>query len=489
MFDILRGNISFSAEEHDIILLGHGHNVPHATALLGGHTPDQLARVVSILKDRSPLNCLGKIDIVSCNLGNNQFFISQLLRTLKSLNVETKLYFYNSLVSVSPMGEIMTETGGTWRSHNHRRRVVAELDQKKNVRTTVELGCTGPVLREYEGNVLYVRYLEWPSQPQMFVPKALRKKYTSIDCLEGLTWSLFYEEGEKRRAPDYSPEPDQRHTKAVWLTTPREDNIVFKHIATIQDLLVEIRYSAREEISSNIYYVLNECIYKVHWTNESVSLVGKFMNPDNQEEMEVFLQNFNDVAGSIQTLREGLKASKFHEFCRQTFQFQHCSYNCELWGQYFMAAVFSASVVNFRIFSLFLMSVIGCEVGRFRGIDPSLCTSFVGDVHPMMTDKPWPNRLQRGFYGGTIANYEMAPQDQQMWLDQVVAKENALYIQSKQIMNIVDHDEQTELGIFGKVKVMNKYVFSSYLEFFRGTPEGKRLKTGCTLYSHQNVQP
>lgn len=252
---------------------------------------------------------------------------------------------------------------------------------------------------------------------------------------------------------------------------------------------MEIRYNAREEIATDLYYVLNECIYKVHRKNLSVSLVGKFMSTDNQAEIEHFRQTFNEQQGesSLQELRQGLKASKFNDFCRQTFQFQQCNYNCERWGRYFMAAVFSASVRNFRTFSLFLMSVIGCEVGRSRGADSPLCTAFVGVDHPMVTDQPWPERLQRGFYGCTVDNYEMAPENRQIWLDQVVAKENALYIKSKQMMNAVDHDEQTELDIFGRVKVMNKYVFSSYLEFFRGTPEGKKLKRGCTPSVHDNL--
>ncbi|KAI3358025.1 hypothetical protein L3Q82_002964 [Scortum barcoo] len=299
----------------------------------------------------------------------------------------------------------------------------------------------------------------------------LRKKYTSIDCLEGLTWSLFFEENERRRAPDYIPDLDQRHLKAIWLKEPgpEEDNIVFKHISNIQDLLVEIRYNAREEVASDLYYVLNECIYKVHGKNLTVSLVGKYMSTNSQAEIEHFLQNFNEQQGesSLLELKQGLKPSKFNDFIRQTFQFQQCNYNCERWGSYFMAAVFSASVRNFRTFSLFLMSVIGCEVGRSRGTDSPLCTAFVGADHPMMTNQPWPEHWRRGFYGCTVDNYEMAPHNRQIWLDQVVAKENALYIQSNQMMNAVDHDEQTELEIFGKVKVMNKYVFSSYLEYFR----------------------
>ncbi|KAF1381261.1 hypothetical protein PFLUV_G00152000 [Perca fluviatilis] len=201
--------------------------------------------------------------------------------------------------------------------------------------------------------------------------------------------------------------------------------------------------------------------------------------------------NFNDQEGesSLQELRQGLKASHFIDFCRQTFQFQQCNYNCERWGRYFMAAVFSVSVYNFRTFSLFLMSVISCEVGRSRGTDSPLCTAFVGVDHPMVTNQPWPEHLRRGFYGCTADNYEMAPRNIQIWLDEVVAKENALYIKSKQMMNAVDHDEQTELAIFGRVKVMNTYVFSSYIEFFRGTPEGKKLKRGCTTSLDENLNP
>jgi len=151
--------------------------------------------------------------------------------------------------------------------------------------------------------------------------------------------------------------------------------------------------------SSDLYYVLNEVIYKVQRTNLNVSLARKFLNADNQADVESFRQNFNEQPGdfSLQQLRRGLKASNFNDFCRQTFQFQQCDYNCERWGRYFMAVVFSSSVCDFRTFSLILMSVIGCEVGRYRGTDSPLCTAFVGPDHPMVTGQPWPQRLQRGF--------------------------------------------------------------------------------------------
>ncbi|XP_051246702.1 uncharacterized protein LOC127357995 [Dicentrarchus labrax] len=487
---ILRGSHFLSTRDHDIILVGHGRGSTNGTVQLAGYGPEELARVV--LQIESTFNHLGTISLISCNLGNDRHFMLQLLQALRSLSVETKLLLHNSFLSVSSDGEIMTWTDRVWRSHDNSGRVHAELDQRGGLVTKMELGCAGPGFPDYKGKVLYRQTLDWPSHPQMFVPMELRKKYPSIDCLEGLTWSLFFEENEKRRAPDYVPDHDQRHLKAIWITEPgpAEDSIVLKHISNIQDLLVEIRYNAREEVASDLHYVLNECIYKVQ-KNLSVSLVGKFISTDNKAEIDSFRQNFNELQGesSLLELREGLKASKFNDFCRQTFQFQQCIYNCERWGRYFMAAVFSASVQNFRTFSLFLMSVIGCEVGRSRGTDSPLCTAFVGAEHPMMTDQPWPDRLQRGFYGCTVDNYDLAPQNKQLWLDQVVAKENALYIKSKQMMTAVDHDEQTELDIFGKVKVMNKYVFSSYLEFFRGTPEGKKLKMGCTQSFHENLNP
>ncbi|KAM7383728.1 hypothetical protein PAMA_011199 [Pampus argenteus] len=489
---ILRGSHLFSTGNHDIVLVGHGTENSNGTAQLAGYEPEELARFVSMLKTEIIFGQLATISLISCNLGNDRHFMLKMLQTLQSLHVETKLHLHNSFLSVTSDGEIMTRTDDVWRSHDHSRRVIAELDQRGDLLTTIEHGCAGPAFPDYKGNVLYLQMLEWPSHPQMFVPMELRKRYPSIDCLEGLTWSLFFEENERRRAPDYDPERDQRHLKAIWLTEPQaEENIFFKHITNIQDLLVEIRYNAREEFFSDQYYVLNDCIYKVHRANLNVSLVGKFMSTDNPVDMELFQQNFIDQQNmsSLQELRQGLKASKFNDFCRQTFQFQQCAYNCERWGHYFMTAVFSASVRNFRTFSLFLMSVIGCEVGRSRGTDSPLCTAFVGDDHPMVTEQPWPQHLRRGFYGCTVDNYEMAPQDRQNWLDQIVAKENSLYIKSKQMMNAVDHDEQTELEIFGRVKVMNKYVFSSYLEFFRGTPEGRKLKRGCSASLHEKLHP
>lgn len=486
---ILRGSQFFLTRDCDVILVGHGNIGTNGTFQLAGYGPEELARFV--LKTESIFGHLGTISLISCNLGNDQHFVLQLLQVLRSVSVDSKLYLYNSLLSVSSDGQIMSRTDGVWRSYDNSRRVIAELDEKGNLLIKGELGCAGPVFPAYKGNILYRQTLEWPSHPQMFVPMELRKKYHSIECLEGLTWSLFFEENERRRAPDYFPNHDPRHLIAIWLTEPGPDeqNIQFKQISNIQDLLVEIRYNAREEAASDLFYVLNECIYKVQRENLSISLAGKFMSTDSQTEIEHFHQTFNEqhYETSLQVLKKDLKASKFNDFIRQTFQFQQCIYNCERWGRYFMTAVFSASVRNFRTFSLFLMSVIGCEVGRARGTDSPLCTAFVGDDHPMVTEQPWPDHLQRGFYGCTVENYERAPQNRQIWLDQVVAKENALYIKSKQIMNAVDHDEQTELDIFGRVKVMNKYVFSSYLEFFRGTPEGKKLKRGCAPSFPENL--
>ncbi|KAF3707796.1 hypothetical protein EXN66_Car000969 [Channa argus] len=479
----LRGSPSSSTGNHDVILVGHGSKNLNGTVQLSGYGPEEIARFVSGLKSEMIFGRIGIISLISCNLGNDQHFMLQLLQVLHSLSIETKLHLYDSFLSVSSDGEIMTSTDGVWRSHDHGKRIIAELDQRGDLLTKAEVGCAGPMFPNYKGNVLYLQTLDWPSHPQMFVPLELRKRYPSIVCLEGLTWSLFFEETERRRAPNYVPDKNQGHLKAIWLTDPGldETNINFKHIVTIQDLLVEIRYNAREEIALDLYYVLNECIYKVHGKNLSVDLVGKFMSTDNQGEIEHFRQIFGgqQVKNSLYELREGLKPSKFNDFCRQTFQFQQCSYNCERWGHYFMVAVFSASVRNFRTFSLFLMSVIGCEVGHLRGTDSSLCTAFVGDDHPMATEESWPENFRRGFYGCTVENFELAPPDRQVWLDEVIAKENDLYIKSKQLMSGIYHDEDTELTIFGKVKVMNKYVFSSYLEFFRGTPEGKKLKRGC----------
>ncbi|TNN54453.1 Multifunctional-autoprocessing repeats-in-toxin [Liparis tanakae] len=453
----LKGSRSFSTKNHDVILVGHGSNGAHGPVRLAAYGPEKLARFVSTLKNDGIVGPLGSISLVSCLLGNERLFMLQLLQELRSVRVEAQLLVHDSFLSVSPDGEVMTRADGAWRSHDHRRRVIAELDHRGELLLKVALGCAGPVSPDYEWNVLYLQTPEWPNHPQMFVPMELRKRYPSIDCLEGLTWSLFFEENERRRAPNYNP--DERLQKAIWLTEPEpEGNAVLKHINSIQDLLVEIRYNAKEEVASDLYYVLNDVIYKVQRTNLNVSLAGKFMNADNQADVESFRQDFNEQPGdfSLQQLRRGLKASNFNDFCRQTFQFQQCDYNCERWGRYFMAAVFSSSVCNFRTFSLFLMSVIGCEVGRSRGTDSPLCTAFVGPDHPMVTDQPWPQRLHRGFYGGTVDNYETAPQKRRVWLDQIVAKENNLYVQSKQLMNSVSRDEQTELRIFGRVKVMNK---------------------------------
>ncbi|MEQ2284192.1 hypothetical protein AMECASPLE_019023 [Ameca splendens] len=483
---IMRGGHPISTRSDDIVLVGHGSKGSTEELRLAGLGAEEVARFVSSLKTELLIDPTGTIRVISCNLGNDQNFTLKLLQALRSLNVETTLHLHNTLLSVNSDGEIMSRRDGVWRSHDYSSDVIAKLSPTGDLLTRKTFGCSGIVHPKYEGNILYLHSLEWPRYPQMFVPMELRKKYPSIDCLEGLTWSLFFEENEKRRAPDYIPNND--NLKAVWLEVTEESSIRLKHISNIQDLLVEIRYCAREEVASDLYYVLNDCIYKIHGKNLSVSLEGKFMRTENGAETELFRQSFADQQGesSLQELQQGLKPSKFNDFCRQTFQFQQCTYNCERWGRYFMAAVFSASVRNFRTFSLFLMSVIGCEVGRSQGTDSSLCTAFVGDDHPLVTDQPWPEDLKRGFYGCTVDNYEIAPQNRQIWLDQVVAKENSLYIKSKQMMDAFNHNDQTELEIFGKIKVMNKYVFSSYLEYFRGTPEGKKLKRGCSPLFYKN---
>ncbi|KAM4549670.1 uncharacterized protein V3H82_018882 isoform 1-T1 [Fundulus diaphanus] len=482
----LRGGPLISTRSEEIVIVGHGSEGLTGERQLAGYGAEDVARFVSSLKTELFIGSIGTISLISCYLGIDQNFTLKLLRALSSHNVETTLHLHNTLLSVDSDRGIMSGRDGIWRSHDYSTSVIAELGPTGDLLTRKMFGCAGSVYPKYKGNILYLQSLEWPRHPQMFVPMELRKKYPSIDCLEGLTWSLFFEENEKRRAPDYIPNND--HLKAVWLEVTEENNIVLKHITNIQDLLVEIRYSAREEVASDLYYVLNDCIYKIHGKNLSVSLVGKFMRTDNKAEIELFRQSFSDQQGesSLQELQQGLKASKFNDFCRQTFQFQQCTYNCERWGRYFMAAVFSPSVLNFRTFSLFLMSVIGCEVGRSRGTDSPLCTAFVGEDHPMITDQPWPEHLKRGFYGCSVDNYQMAPQNRQIWLDQVVAKENSLYIKSKQMMDAFNRNDQTELEIFGKIKVMNKYVFSSYLEYFRGTPEGKKLKRGCTPSFYEN---
>lgn len=480
---VLRGSSRPSGGNHNIVLVGHGSQGPMETSKLAGYGPEDIAKFVTTLKAEIISGDVGTVSLISCSLGNDEHFMLKLLQVLHSAGVKTKLLLHTSLLSVNSDGEIVTATGSGWRAHDHTSTVTAELFENGKLRTVKELGCTGPILSDYKGKALYLQMLEWPSHPQMFVPAELRHKYPSIDCLEGLTWSLFFEETEKRRAPDYTPDHDL--VKAVWLKEIEAKTVVPKHINNILDLLVEIRYNAREEVTEDLYYVLNDCIYKVQRSNLSISLVGKFMRTDKEGEVEEFLRSFSNEAdeSSLLELQQGLKASKFTDFCRQTFQLHHCIFNCERWGQYFMAAVFSASVRNFRTFSLFLMSVIGCEVGRSHGSDSPLCTAFMGENHPMVTKEPWPENIRRGFYGCTVDNYEMAPQ--KMWLEQVVAKENALYFRSREVMNALHYDEQTELDIFGRVKVMNKYVFSSYIEYFRGTPEGKKLKRGCTTSLHK----
>ncbi|XP_029519195.1 uncharacterized protein LOC115131539 [Oncorhynchus nerka] len=479
---VLRGSQTLLTRDSRVVLVGHGSKGSDGVARLGGYGPEELAKVVVAMKIED--GHLHTLSLVGCALGKDLKFAERLLRALISLNVETKLHLRSSALSVRPNGEKVTREEGVWRHKDSSKKVIAQLDQNGNLLTRVEGDDRGQVIPNYQGHALYIQTLEWPTHPQMFVSANLRKKYTSIDCLEGLTWSLFFEENERRRAPDYIPVHKQGNLTSVWLADhkPMED-IPIKHLTTILDLLVEIRYNAREDTDFDLYYVLNDCIFKVQRRTFYASLVGKYIHSNHLEEIEKFTDAFRHQKEdySLQELRQGLKASEFNNFCRQTFQLQRCVQDCERWGHYFMAAVFSASVRNFRTFSLFLMSVIACEVGRSQGSDSSLCTAFVGDDHPMVGDDPWLERSRRGFYGCTVGKAEemMTKRDTLDWLDQVVSKENAIFAKSKQMMSGVDHDQETELDIFGRVKVMNKYVFSSFLEFFRGTPEGKKLARGC----------
>ncbi|XP_019905977.2 uncharacterized protein LOC106024484 [Esox lucius] len=477
---VIRGSYTPLTGDSRVVLVGHGSKNSDGVARLGNYGPEDLADVVVAMKIEG--GNLRTISLVGCALGKDLQYAGRLLRALRFLNVETTLHLQTSVLSVSPWGQIVTREEGVWKYNDSSKKIIAQLDQSGNLLTRVEGANRGQVIPNYQGHTLYIQTLEWPSHPQMFVSEDLRKKYTSIDCLEGLTWSLFFEENERRRAPDYIP--GQRNLTAVWLhgLKPMED-FPIKHITTILDLLVEIRYNAREDTNVDLYYVLNDCIFKVQKRTFYASLVGKYIASDHLQEIEKFTHTFQDQRQhyTLQQLRKGLKASHFNDFCRQTFQLQHCVRDCEHWTHYFMAAVFTASVRNFRTFSLFLMTVIACEVSRTQGSDSSLCTAFVGDDHPMVVDDPWLEHGRRGFYGCAVdkAEEKMTKRNTLDWLDQVVAKENFLFTKSKQMMSGVDHDQKTELDIFGRVKVMNKYVFSSYLEFFRGTPEGKKLARGC----------
>lgn len=484
---MLKGSRSRLTRHSWVLLVGHGSKGSDGVAKLSGYGPEELARIIAAMERED--EHFAFLSLVACKLGKDLHFSVRLLIALRSFNINTKLQLQSSILSVSPNGELMTKEEGVWRQQDESKTRIVQLDEKGNLLTKMMEGKRGKIIPDYQGQGLYLHTLQWPTHPQMFVPDNLRKKYPYIDCLEGLTWSLFFEENERRRAPDYITDK-QRPLEAVWLTGQESQptNIPIKHITSILDLLVEIRYNAREDSDFDLYYVLNDCIYKVDRKTFNTSFAGKFMEPNKPDNIKQML-SFSELKEhySLRELRLGLKASKFNDFCRQTFQLQQCVHNCERWGSYFMAAVFSASVRNFRIFSLFLMSVIACEVGRSQGSDSLLCTAFVGEDHPMSTDDPVPEFGRRGFYGCTLSMpEEMTKQDRLVWVDEVVAKENALFTKSKQLMNSVDHDQETELNIFGKVKVMNKYVFSSYLEFFRGTPEGKKLKRGCVSFPSEN---
>ncbi|KAG5264355.1 hypothetical protein AALO_G00252860 [Alosa alosa] len=478
----IRGPRVRPTERSHVMMVGHGVRGRDGTVQLGGHGPEEIAKLVANMDLQD--GRIRLISLVGCYLGKEQQFAKHLLQALRVFGVETELLLYTSAVSVSPTGEQLTEEEGLWRHQDSSKRVFAKLDLRGNLLTRREgAGSRGQVVPNHQGPSLFMGYLDWPTAPQMFVPAELRKKYPYIDCLEGLTWSVFYEEHGKRRAPDYNP----GNLEAVWLNSALAldtSTVTIKHITTILDLVCEIRFNAMEDENEDVHYVLNNYIYRFHRRTLRTALVGVFTNAKGMSRAQKFITAFEVQKESytLQELRKGLVASEFVTFCRQTFQLRHCEHNCDLWGRYFMTAVFSASVRNFRTFSLFLVTTIACEVSRSQSSQDSICSAFVSDDYPMATREPRPalELRRRGFYGGTIADVDSSSNKEKLkWLDEVVAKENSLYKRSTALMSAVDHDQNTELDIFARVKVMNSYMFSSFMEFFRGTEEGRRLKRGC----------
>ncbi|KAG9355269.1 hypothetical protein JZ751_000107 [Albula glossodonta] len=489
---VIRGSRMHLTRNSRVVLVGHGSRGGDGAAILGGYQAEEIAGVVGAMETED--GRVRTVSVVGCELGRDLLFATRLLRALRSLHVETKLHLRRSALSITPSGEKVTREEGngppTWRHKDGRNKIIAWLDGTGNLLTREEERQRGRVVPHYQGQALHIEPLDWPTHPQMFVPAELRAKYTSIDCLEGLTWSLFFEANEKSRAPDYALEDSRANHTIVWLNgqEPSSD-ISIKHIVTILDLVREIRYVAKENVNADLYYALNDIVYKVEKRTLYVSIAGKTMDPQDQDEILRFTGAFKAKREhlTLRDLRQGLKASEFNDFCRQTFQFRQCegSSNCERWGHYFMAAVFSESVRNFRTFSLFLMSVIACEVSRFQGPDDQICTAFVGEDHPMVGAGTWLERDKRGFYGCSLSTAdEWTKRDKLVWLEEVLRKENALFSRTKaKMVSVYGQQEDAELDIFGKVKVINQYAFSSFIEYFRGTNEGRKLSRGCM--SHQ----
>ncbi|KAJ8386503.1 hypothetical protein AAFF_G00169730 [Aldrovandia affinis] len=472
---VIRGSRTRLTRHSRLVLVGHGSRGGDGAARLGGYRAEEVAGVVGAMETED--GQVGAVSLVGCELGKDLSFATRLLRSLRSIGVGTKLHLHRSALSITRSGEKVTRDWGdgapVWRQGDARNKVIAWLDGTGNLLTRAEGSQRGRVLPQYQGRALNVELAEWPTHPQMFVPEELRVKYTSIDCLEGLTWSMFFEENEKSRAPDFTPDKSQANSTIMWLSgqEPAGDRPI-KHIVTILDLVREIRYVAKDNVNDDLYYVLNDCVYKVEKLTLYVSIAGKYTDAYDQDEAQ----------------RQGLKASEFNAFCRETFQLGQCQGaggGCERWGRYFVAAVFSESVRNFRTFSLFLMSVVACEVSRFRGPGERICAAFVGEDHPMVGEGTWLERDKRGFYGCSLSSADgRVRQDKLAWLEQVLRKENALFARANADMaSVYGEREDAELDVFGKVKVVNLYAFSSFIEYFRGTNEGRKLSRGCV--SHQ----
>ncbi|KAL4624817.1 hypothetical protein GN956_G17642 [Arapaima gigas] len=480
---LLKGPLKRLTRYSRLVLVGHGSRGSDGAMRMAGYTAAEVARIVGTVETQD--GRLKTTSLVGCDLGKDQEFAAQLLRAMRAFRVESKLHLRSSAVSVSPTGRKVTRVGVAgplaWRHKNSSQKIIAWLDSKGNLLTKTGGSQKGWVVPNYQGRSLS-ELLEWPTHPQMFLPLDLRKKYTTVDCLEGLTWGLFFRENTIERAPDYFPSDNQK-LDIVWLYGHEPQGIAqVKRIQTILDLAREIRFNARHHIYIDLYYVLNNCIYKVQKLTLDISLVGKYIKATNQVEKEKFRETFENHTEnlSLQELRKGLQPSEFNNFCKETFQLHSCKSECERWGHYFMAAVFSESVRNFRTFSLFIVSVIGCEVSRFGRADPLLCTAFVTDDHPMIGENSWLEMDKRGFYGCSLNTAdERTKQKNLIWLDEVVRKENALFTRANERMSSLDNNHKTELDIFGKVKVMDIDAFISFVNFFRGTKEGRKLSRGC----------
>lgn len=401
---LLRGSRSPLTSNSQVTLVGHGGRASDGVVRLGAYGAEELARVVSTMGTQ-----IGMVSLVGCELGKDLQFAEHLLRGLRSLGVESRLLLHSTLLSVSRSGEMLTrdEQEGVWRYGDDRTEVIAQLSQTGNLLTRVKEGGRGRVVLNYSGYALPktasgqdTGARDWPKQDHLNIPQVesfIQPEYEedpSLNLLEALAWAIFIGEdnrNNKRCEVTYESlkvrwKPATTLISPNW-TPPDNPDVEICIITTLKAIVTEIHYHAKQYITErSVYYKINQYIYRVDRDTLYVHVVGvqKANMPKNEAEIKEF-DNYNFERYSHITQ----KAAQFYHFYKNIGE-DICYDKCYKVGHYFLAAVFSESVRNFRQFVLFLLSVVLC--GETND------DSFI-KYNPMTGGGTWPDQNKRGFYG------------------------------------------------------------------------------------------